>query len=215
MRSDGTHTEARRAPSFVSIACGLGVGLLCLTPTVTSTAQEAISHEYRIKAAFLCNFTRFIDWPSGSFPDAASPIVIGVIGADPFGGELANVLRGRRVHGRPLVARTIGADEDARSVHLLFVGVSAPEGRARLLQTLQRYPVTTVGESPEFAKEGGIITFVIKGDKVRFEINAAAAERAGIRISAHLEKLATVVRRANQQKEVTCDRCVTSRSGGN
>jgi hypothetical protein len=197
-----------------AIAC-LGVVLSCLTPTVTAQAQDAVSHEYRIKAAFLFNFTRFIDWPSGSFADAASPIVIGVIGDDPFGAELANVLKDRRVNGRPLVARTIHAAEDARATHLLFVGVSEHEEVARVLQSLRRYPVTTVGESAEFAKEGGMITFVIRNDKVRFEINADAAERAGIRISAHLEKLATVVRGVNQEKEVTCSRCVTSRSGGN
>jgi hypothetical protein len=210
--------SAHRRKSAPFISC-LGAGLLCLAHTVTATADDAISHEYRIKAAFLFNFTRFIEWPRASFPDAGAaapaPIVIGVIGDDPFGEELAKVLKGRRVNGRPIIARSIVDEVDARATHLLFVGLSGHAEVAGLMQALRGYPVATVGESAAFAVGGGTITFVLRDDKVRFEIDSDSADRAGVRISAQLEKLATVVRAARRLEEGTCERCVTSRSGAN
>jgi hypothetical protein len=202
----------RRAQSIV---CRLGVGLLCLTRAVSAVASDGITLEYRIKAAFLFNFTRFIGWPAESFADPASPIVIGVTGEDPFGAELANVLKGRRVNGRPIVVRSITNSDDARTAHLLFIGTTEPEELAQLMRSLHGLPVMTVGESAVFAGEGGMIRFVLRGDKVRFEINAGAAEQARLRVSAQLEKLATVVHGTTQPKEGSCARCVTSRFGGN
>ena len=190
----------------------IGVGLLCLVRTLTAGADDAISHEYEIKAAFLFNFTRFIEWPSQSFADSSSPIVIGVIGADPFGAGLASVVKDRHVNGRAIVARSVSSGEEARATHLLFVGVGRPEELAQLMQSLSGYPVATVGESAAFAAQGGTIRFVLQGDKVRFEINAAAAERARLRISAQLEKLAIAVHRTSQAQEGGC--CATSRSAG-
>ena len=190
----------------------IGVGLLCLARALSACADGAISHEYEIKAAFLFNFTRFIEWPSESFTDPAGPIVIGVIGDDPFGVELANAVKNRRVNGRSIVARYISSDEDARATHLLFVGMTRPEDLARLMRVLSGYPVTTVGESAAFTALGGTITFVVQDNKVRFQINAESAEQVHVRISAQLEKLATTVHRASQAREGGC--CVTSRSGG-
>jgi hypothetical protein len=188
-------------------------GVLCLLRAFAAHADGPVSHEYEIKAAFLFNFTRFIEWPSRSFTDATSPIVIGVIGADPFGVALANVVQGRRVNGRAIVARYVTSEDEARTTHLLFVGLTNGEDIARLMRALSGYPVTTVGESAAFAAQGGTITFVLRGDKVRFEINAAVAEQAHVRISAQLEKLATVVRRFAPAEGGAC--CVTFRSGEN
>jgi hypothetical protein len=197
------------------MVCRLGVGLLCLTRAVSSVAADGISLEYQIKAAFLFNFTRFIGWPAESFADSASPIVIGVTGENPFGAELANVLKGRRVNGRPIVVRSVTNSDDARTTHLLFVGATEPSELAQLMRSLQGHPVMTVGESAAFASEGGMIKFVLRGDKVRFEINASAAEQSRLRVSAHLEKLATVVHGSTRHEEGSCARCVTSRSGEN
>ena len=193
-------------------ACAVA-GLLCLLRAPVAGADGPISREYEIKAAFLFNFTRFIEWPSQSFADATSPIVIGVIGADPFGAQLANIVQGRRVNGRAIVARYVTREDEARATHLLFVGLTKDEDIARLLRALSGYPVTTVGESPAFTAQGGAITLVLQGNKVRFEINAAAAARAHVRISAQLEKLATVVRRITPVEGEAC--CATSRSGAN
>ena len=190
----------------------IGVGLLCLARALSACADGAISHEYEIKAAFLFNFTRFIEWPSESFTDPTGPIVIGVIGDDPFGAELANAVKNRRVNGRSIVARSISSAEDARATHLLFVGMTRPEDLARLMRVLSGYPVMTVGESAAFTALGGTITFVVQDNKVRFQINAESAEQVHVRISAQLEKLATTVHRASQAREGGC--CVTSRSGG-
>jgi hypothetical protein len=190
-----------------------GFALLWLFQTLALGAEGAISREYEIKAAFLFNFTRFMEWPVESFADPASPIVIGVIGTDPFGAELASVVQGRRVNGRALVARYISTEEDARAAHLLFVGLTREEDLARLMRAIEGFPVMTVGESAEFAAHGGTITFVRRGDKLRFEINTASAARAHVRISAQLEKLATVVRRSTPIREGAC--CAMSPSGAN
>jgi hypothetical protein len=189
------------------------VGLLYLMRAFAAGADGAVSHEYEIKAAFLFNFTRFIEWPSQTFADATSPIVIGVIGTDPFGAALANIVQGRHVNGRAIVAREVTSAEDARATHLLFVGLTKDEDIARLLRAVSGYPVATVGESAAFTARGGAITLVLQGDKVRFEINAAAAAQAHVRVSAQLEKLATVVRRTAPAEGEAC--CVTSRSGAN
>lgn len=199
----------RRSPA----AWHAGCGVLILLQALTAHASAAISREYEIKAAFLFNFTRFIEWPGESFANATSPIVIGVIGSDPFGPELAGILQGRLVNGRAIVARTVTSPEEARTTHLLFVGLTRTEDIARLMQTLAGSRVLTVGESPGFAALGGTITFVLQGDKVRFEINPEAAERAHVRISAQLEKLATVVHRTALAGEGTC--CATSPSAAN
>ena len=191
----------------------LGIGVLCLMGAFDADGRGALSREYEIKAAFLFNFARFIEWPPNSFADAQSPIVIGVIGDDPFGPALANAVKGRRVNGRAIEARPVHNHEEARTAHLLFVGLGRDEELAGLMRALSGHPVATVGESAGFAARGGTIAFVLREDKVRFEINAAAAAQARVRISAQLEKLATIVHNAGLAKEGAC--CATSRSGEN
>ena len=195
------------------VASRVGVALLCLFQSMTPHAAPAISREYEIKAAFLFHFTRFMDWPAESFTDRTSPIVIGVIGDDPFGAELASIAEGRRVNGRPIVARYITSEEDARDTHLLFVGLTREVDVARLMQAIVGFPVMTVGESAEFAAQGGAITFVRQDDKVRFEINTASAARAHVRISAQLEKLAVAHRTTTTFMEGAC--CAMSLFGAN
>lgn len=117
-------------------------------------------------------------------------MVVGVLGAPRCAAALEQLVRGRKVNGRALVVRRIERDEDVRSVQLLFVGAGAEARFARLLASLAGAPVLTVGESAAFAESGGAINFVLEDSKVRFEINAPAAERVGVRISAQMLKLA-------------------------
>lgn len=160
-----------------------------------SSARAEVAKEYRVKAAFLYNFTKFIGWPSDCFASARSPIVIAVLGHNPFEGELARVVHDRTVAGRPIALIEINPDSFAAStppvVHVLFV----PAGEEAQLHRLPGPPwgrgVVTVGESDHFAELGGIITFVLLNDRVHFEINAARAAAAGVTINAQLQKLAT------------------------
>lgn len=163
---------------------------------VPEGAAAAPDREYELKAAFLYSFTKFVDWPVATFADAGAPIVIGVLGDSPCAQALVRLVKDRRVNGRTIVVRPIASAEEAKVTQLLFVGSAQDAQFAVLKLAIESLPVLTVGESARFATLGGAIDFVPQGDKIRFEINIGAAERAGLKISAQLQKLATVVRRS-------------------
>ena len=166
---------------------------LALLGLVTLPLRAEVSKEYQLKAAFLYNFTKFVEWPAASFENETSPIMIGIVGQNPFGDDMEKIVKGRTVNGRAIVVRFIRATDEVSALHLLFV----PAGEEKHLPAAvwRDAAIVAVGESEAFAALGGTITFVSAGDKVRFEINIAAAERSGVKISSQLQKLATVVRR--------------------
>lgn len=159
------------------------------------TLCAEVNKEYQVKAAFLYNFAKFVDWPPGHFTDSERPIVIGIVGQDPFGEELQKIVRGRRVNGRALTIRSIGSVADARTADVIFIRAGAEQRLREMSAALLDAGVLTVGESDEFTAEGGMITFLLAGDKIRFAINLGPAERAGLKLSAQLLKLAADVRR--------------------
>jgi len=153
-----------------------------------STAADA-ALEYDVKAAFLLNFTKFIEWPPSAFAGPQSPFEICVLGQDPFGRALDEVLQGETVNGRPLVSRRITQPPTAKNCQLLFVDAALKD----LDQILAALPhgILTVGEGDSFLKDGGMIAFILDNRRVRFDINQTAADHAGIKLSA---KLLTVAR---------------------
>ncbi|HVS54614.1 MAG TPA: YfiR family protein [Opitutaceae bacterium] len=189
---DASRRHCRRRAGG-TLAGLLGFFLLLLAGPTARAAEGAVSKEYQLKAAFLYNFTKFVEWPAARFAEANSPIVIGVLGQNPFGGELEKITEGRTVNGRAIVVKVITTAEEASTVHLLFV----PRGEETRLPAAvwQSVPIVAVGESDSFAALGGTIMFTREADKIRFEINIAAAERSRLKISAQLQKLAIAVRR--------------------
>jgi len=171
---------------------GLGGVLLavfiCLA--FVSRADDAAPKEYQIKAAYLYNFAKFVEWPEGRFADAQSPLVIGVLGQNPFGDELRAIARDHKINGRVITIQSVQTPGEAQRVHLLFIPASEDSRVAEVLAGLKAASVLTVGESDQFKLAGGMICFVRQADKVRFKIVAAAAEQHGLRISAQLLKLA-------------------------
>jgi hypothetical protein len=159
-------------------------------------AAAAPGRECEIKAAFLYNFTKFVDWPAATFANADAPIVIGVLGDSPCAQALERLVKDRKVNGRAIVVRRIASGEEAKATQVLFVGLAHEAQFAGLQPAIRLLPILTVGESSGFPILGGAIEFVPQGDKIRFEINIDAAEHAGLKISAQLQKLATVVRRS-------------------
>ena len=157
------------------------------------TLHADVSKEYQLKAAFLFNFTKFVEWPTARFADETSPIVIGVLGRNPFEDELVNIVKGRLVNGRAIAVKSVTAVDNLSSVHLLFV--PSGEEPPRPAAAWQHTAVVTVGETGAFAALGGTITFKHEGDKVRFDINLVTAERDQLKFSAQLLKLAASVRR--------------------
>jgi len=149
--------------------------------------------EYQVKAAFLFNFTKFVEWPEGSFEDPQAPIVVGIIGDDPFGDDLGRIIAGQKVQGRSLVIRRERWGDDLRRCHVLFISASEHERSARILGSVQSAGVLTVSDTEGFAEAGGVIEFVIVQNRVRFIVNLDAATQGRLRMSAKLLALARVI----------------------
>lgn len=170
-------------------------GALALVALFASPAQADVAKEYQLKAAFLYNFTRFVEWPEDKFAGKQSPIVIGLWKTNPFGRELEATIGARTVNGRPIVVRTCSSLAEACATHIVFVSANDTERLQDTVAALQERRVLTVGESRPFAAADGTITFLLEGDKLRFEINLRSGDRAGLKLSSQLLKLATSVRR--------------------
>ena len=166
---------------------------LALTSSMLSTQVRAQTpDEYKVKAAFLFNFVKFVEWPAEAFSDNRAPVVIGVVGADPFGSKIDQMFNGRIANGRPLVKRFPNF-KALTFCHILFV-CSSEKNNLRLALAAAGAAVLTVGETEQFTQMGGIINFTIVDSKVRFEINQVAAERAGLKIIAKLLNLSRPAR---------------------
>lgn len=173
------------------------MGLACLWLAAGGVAGEEKGRgvsEYQVKAAFIFNFTKFTDWPTNASAPPNTPIVIGIVGQDPFGNTLDDVVSGESVRGRPLVVKRLRVEEDLRSCHLLFISRSEKDRLPALLSRLKGSPVLTVGDFDGFANQGGMVNLLLIQKSVKIDINQAAAEEAGLQISAKLLKLARIVR---------------------
>ena len=172
------------------------VGGLVITPS-TLQAQEALP-EYQVKAAYLFNFLKFVEWPEDAFADSLAPIVIGIVGDDPFGSTLPEVTIGKTIQGRDLVIRRYRAGENIRGANILFISASEKKRLSQIMGTLRGSSVLTVADMDGFLDSDGMIQFLSENDRVRFAINVDAANRARLKISSKLLSLARVVRtRAN------------------
>jgi hypothetical protein len=154
--------------------------VLALLSAQASSAGDDL--EYQVKAAFLFNFLKFVEWPGGA---SEAPWVIGILGTDPFGPILDNTVRSKIVNGRPVQVRRYAHLSDVKDCNVLFIG----RGEFERLGTPVRPGLLTVGEAPGFLKSGGIINFYLEDNHVRFEIQPSAAHSSGLRVSAQLLKL--------------------------
>jgi hypothetical protein len=156
------------------------------------TAQPRQPTEYRLKAAFLYNFGKFIEWPAAAFPDSGAALVLGILGRDPFGADIDAMVQDRRLHARPLVVRRYEDLDELGPCHILFTTWLDPKLLTALFERLGEAHVLTVGESAQFTALGGVIRFYLEDQKVRFEINTVAAGRAGLAVSSRLLGLARI-----------------------
>lgn len=171
----------------------LSFALTQLPPSVQGQAAD----EYEVKAAILLNFAKFIDWPTQAFRDGSGPLVIGVLGNDPFGERLDRVVGGKVVKNRPLIVKRLRAGQDIRDCHILFVSSSEQKRLPQILQSLGGASVLTVSEMSRFAQEGGVIHLTKENNRVAFQINVENAERARLKINSPLLALAKVVKGGN------------------
>jgi uncharacterized protein DUF4154 len=161
---------------------------------ISRTAQaQFAADEYQVKAAFLFHFVQLVEWPADSLGSETSPATLCIFGEDPFQGDLEATLAGKTLGTRPLRVRHLKPAEDFHGCQVLFVGKHDTARLSRLLAELKDGPILTVGESDGFVQQGGMIGFFLVDNKVRFEINLQAAERAKLKISSRLLLLAKSV----------------------
>lgn len=167
--------------------------LLSLAAAEPARAQAPPPTEYQVKAAFLFNFSQFVDWPAASFADSRSPLVIGVLGDDPFGATLDEIVRGEIVNGRALVVRRYQSLDQLDTCHILFIDRSQDSQLDAIVAALKGRSVLTVGDFESFAQRGGMIRFATVGNKIRLRVNLAAAQQAKLTISSKLLRPAQIV----------------------
>lgn len=175
---------------FLRVLVALAVSVTLSAPAF---AQITPSAEYRLKAAFLFNFVQFVEWPSSAFADDRAPLVICVVGSDPFGDALDQTVEGESVDGRRIVARRAGDRESLDACHLLFVSRSEQTRLPTVLQSMgSAAPVLTVSDIDGFVGEGGTIGFFLDRKRIRFEISPSQAHRRGLKLSSQLLGLGRV-----------------------
>lgn len=179
----------------VRCACIVAIVLLFAGRAGTSEVANAAPTPTpaEVEAVFLFNFSEFVDWPPQAFSNPGAPIVIGVLGSDPFGAALDDVVRGEKVNGRGLVVRRFEHTEDLADCHILFISRSERGRLQSILEVVKNRSVLTVSDLDDFALEGGVIGFVEAENKIRLRINLQAAKAAGLTLSSKLLRPAQIV----------------------
>jgi hypothetical protein len=187
-----------RAPEALLRGLRLGLALAALLLYSALVSAAAVTSEYTLKAKFLCNFSKYVEWPLVFGGDA--PLVFGVVGQDPAGMSLLEALRGNSVQGRRVqVAPSIASLEDAKRCHVLFFRSGMPKPARELLKALRGSSVLTVGEDNDFLELGGIALLIYEDGHLRFDINPAAARSSRLKISSQLLKLARALPEASRE----------------
>ena len=180
----------RKAVSGVCLAAACA---LLLAGRVETAAQSAIPPEYQVKAAFLFRFSQFTQWPLEAFAGAGSPLVIGILGEDPFREFLDDIVRGEQVQERPFVIQRYRRLAEMKTCHVLFISRSENSRIDQILAGLRDRPILTVCEVEGFTTRGGMIEFVSHEGKIRLRINPTAAKSVGLTISSKLLRPAEIV----------------------
>ena len=157
-------------------------------------AEPPTPREYMIKAGFLYNFAKFVEWPKEVFENTTAPLIIGIYGKDLFGSSFEQTINTKTVQGRGLLIKRFKTLDELTVCHILFINPSEKEHFSEIMNKLMGSHVLTVSETERFAERGGIINFIKDGNNVRFEINLDAAEKNGLKISSRLLKLAKIIR---------------------
>ena len=168
-------------------------------PGSSATTRSAVTQEYDLKAAFLFNFARFVEWPADAFATATTPITIGVLGDDPFGASLDTLVAGESVRNRPLVIRRYRSVDHIEACHVLFISASETSQLDHIAKVIGRRSILTVGETKDFTARAGIVGFELAQRRLRLRINLAAATDARLTISSKLLRQAQIVRSSGRR----------------
>lgn len=195
IRSPAAGSASGRRPPILPAGL-LALGLMTALASSAAAQPSSISREHTIKAGYLGEFGKFVTWPNNALAGKQAPFVIGMLGPNPFGQNLDKIARTKQVQGRQIEIRQFLTVTDYNGCHILFVGnqVNAAQ-RAAIVKKIGNAPVLVVGETPGFALTGAVINFFVQQNKVRFEINPAAAARKGLKISSKLMQIAATAGR--------------------
>ena len=189
-------TAARRtrpAPLRRQVARLAALLLLAVGTVLPARAADTLPSEYDVKASLIVTFMKFVEWPDDTALTSPGPLVLAVVGNDPFGTALERATAGQSVNGRPVLVRRWHSARDLGPCHVLFVAVSDADDVKHILGEVRGNAVLTIGDRPSFVSEGGIIGFFMHDSRIRFDINPSTAERSHLRISSRLLAVAHVV----------------------
>ena len=188
-------TQDRGSPRYrVSIVL---VILFFLTPS-SLPAQQPKASEFEVKAAYLYNFGRFVQWSAAAAASKGNSFAICVFGQDPFGALLDTTLSGESIEGKAVIAKRVSKAQDALDCRVLYISTSEGSRLKEILVVVDKAGVLTVSDIPQFSQRGGMIQFVVVANKIRFEVNLTSAQEAGLTLSSDLLKVAVAVRKAPQ-----------------
>jgi len=156
------------------------------------SAQTTVVPEYRLKAVFLYNFTQFVEWPTNSFSSDNAPMVIGILGTDPFGSYLEETVAGEKINGHPLLVQHFNTIGEVGACQILFINVADTKEREQIIATLKGRNILTVSDAPDFLHQGGMIRFFTKQDKIKLQVNLAVTKTANLVISSKLLRLVEI-----------------------
>ena len=186
----------RRCAGYLAPLCMAGISWAQSGGEPPLSAEHS---EYEIESAMLYNFTKFVEWPKGAMGEAGVAVVVGVWGDDGLIPVLTAALRDKTIFGHPIAVRRLVSSADTKSCAVVLVGTSDKKEIARILQAVGPSPILTNDEHAQFSRLGGVIAFIRDGNRIRFEINMDAADRAGLQVSSKLLRLAVVWRASPAQ----------------
>jgi hypothetical protein len=171
------------------------VWLLFAAPSASGQQKPS---EYQVEAAYLYNFGRFVEWPARGTTAPTGAFNICILGEDPFGQALDATLAGETIGNQKVAARRISSPQMSADCQILFISSSEAKRLNKIIEALDKSAVLTVSDIPQFSQRSGMIQFVLEGNRIRFEVNLAATQRAGLTLSSDLLKVATAVRKNSQ-----------------
>ena len=160
-------------------------------------AHTSVTPEYQVKAAFLFNFTQFVEWPVNALPETKTHLVIGILGGNPFGTYLEEIVSGEQANGHPLVVQEYKIAEEIKTCHILFINLTEKNKLEQAITSLKGRSILTVSDGNNFIKQGGMVRFITKNNKIQIQINPEAAKEADLIISSKLLRLAEIVSQNN------------------
>lgn len=186
-----TRTSFRRACALVALLA-LFSSLSVQAPARSEEARQR-AEEYALKAAILKRISLFVEWPADAFPAGNSPLVVTVLGEDPFQRNLDEALAGHTVHGHPLTVRRTSSTDEAQGSHVVFISSSERERLTEIIAALEGQSLLTVSDIDEFCEHGGALNLVLHDDKISIEINTGAVTDHDLKMSSKLLRLGRIV----------------------